>query len=147
MVNMDVLECIKTRRSVRNYTGRDVSTNDLEEIISCGGCAPSARGLRPWEFIVVREKEKLVELSKTCNYGRFLAQVSAAIIVVCEDTKYWLEDGCAATQNILLAVHALGYGGCWIAGDKKSYAQEVLDLVQAPKGCRLVSIISIGTVD
>lgn len=141
---MDTLECIKTRRSVRKYSGGEIPADDLALILDCGMQAPSARNIRPWEFVVVTEKPLLENLANICDYGAFLKDAGAAILVVSEDTKYYLEDGSAATQNILLAAHALGYGSCWIAGDKKDYAGEVLALVDAPRSHRLVSIVSIG---
>ena len=66
------------------------------------------------------------------------------IAVVCRDTKYCLEDGCAATENIVIAGTALGLGSCWIADDKKPYCRRVLDLLRVPGGYRLVSLISLG---
>ena len=60
---------------------------------------------------------------------------------------YYLEDGCAATQNMLVAAHAHGLGACWVAGDKKPYAETVLqEVVKAPKGYQLVSLVSVGYV-
>ena len=61
-----------------------------------------------------------------------------------QDTKYYLEDGSSATQNILVAAHAHGLGACRIAGDKKMYADEISKEVGAPDGYKLVSMISVG---
>ena len=66
------------------------------------------------------------------------------IAVFCKDCKYFLEDGSAATQNILLAAHGLGIGSCWIAGDKKDYAPEVADILGVPAGFRLISLVALG---
>jgi nitroreductase len=76
--------------------------------------------------------------------GKFLAQASACIAVFCSDTKYYLEDGCAATCNILLAATGLGIGSCWIAGDKKDYCPQAADLLNTPAGYRLVSLVALG---
>jgi nitroreductase len=64
--------------------------------------------------------------------------------VFCKDTKYYLEDGCAAVENILVAAAALGLGACWVAGDKKSYAGEVRRMLRAPEDCNLVALLPIG---
>jgi nitroreductase len=65
-------------------------------------------------------------------------------VVFCKETKYYLEDGSAATENILLAAADLGLGACWVAGDKKPYADDVARLLKAPAGTRLISILPIG---
>jgi len=76
--------------------------------------------------------------------GRFLAQAAACIVVFSSETKYYLEDGSAATCNILLAATALGIGSCWIAGDKKAYAAEVSGLLNAAAGMKLISMVALG---
>ena len=93
---------------------------------------------------MVTDKDKLLKLSAMADNGRFLNQVQACIAVFCEDTKYYLEDGAAASCNILLAATALGIGSCWIAGDKKPYCEQVAGLLKAPAGFKLVSLIALG---
>ncbi|MFH0763243.1 MAG: nitroreductase family protein, partial [Candidatus Omnitrophota bacterium] len=68
----------------------------------------------------------------------------ACIAVFCADTKYYLEDGCAATQNLLLAAAGYGIGSCWVAGDKKPYCSEVAKLLGAPDSLKLVSLVALG---
>jgi nitroreductase len=67
--------------------------------------------------------------------------------VVCKTGDFYLEDGCAATENILLAAHAHGLGACWVGGDKMSYAPGVCQMVGVPEGYKLVSLIAIGYAD
>ena len=66
------------------------------------------------------------------------------VVVLCSDTQYYLEDGSAATENILLAARAHGLGACWVAGDKKPFASEICRLVGAPQNFKLVSLIPLG---
>ncbi|MDH5174681.1 MAG: nitroreductase family protein, partial [Elusimicrobiota bacterium] len=58
--------------------------------------------------------------------------------------KHYLEDGCAASENILLAAHAHGLGACWVAGDKKSYAKKVRQLLGVPQEFKLITLIPLG---
>jgi nitroreductase len=116
----------------------------LNEIIDCARLAPSANNIQPWEFIVITDKEKLNFIAGLIDYGIFIKDAGAGIVVVSKKTKYYLEDCSAATQNILLAATDLGLGSCWIAGDKKAYAQNVLKYLCVPQDYVLVSIISIG---
>ncbi len=83
-------------------------------------------------------------MGSIANYGGFIRDAAACILVLCKDMKCCLEGGCAATENILLAAQSFGIGACWVAGDKKSYTEEVRLLAGAPEGHKLVSIISLG---
>ncbi len=141
---MDALEAIRQRRSVRKFTDRPVPHELLEKLIDAGRVAPTARNEQPWEFVVVTEAAKRKAIAQTTDYGPFIANAPACIAVLCKDTKYYLEDGCAATENILLAVTALGLGACWVAGDKKPYAGKILKMLGAPPEMKLISLIAVG---
>jgi len=144
---MDALTALRTRRSIRRYQNRPVPREALETIVDCGRLAATARGVQPWAFVVVTDPAMRARLAEICEYGKFLAGAPAAIVVLCEDTKYYLEDGCNATQNMLVAATALGLGSCWVAGDKKPYAGEIHRLVGAPDGDKLIAIVAIGYPD
>ena len=141
---MDNLELLKFRRSIRGYQKKDISRSDLEKIVDAARYAPTARNVQPWEFVVVLDKTKLNKLAELAENGRFIKEAVACIAVFSIDTKYYLEDGVAATCNLLLAATALGIGSCWIAGDKKPYASEVNSLLDAPVGMKLISLIALG---
>lgn len=141
---MEALDAIKKRCSVREFADRPIAKTLIEKIADCGRRAPTARQEEPWEFIAVTDKKALRALADITDYGKFLGSAACAIVVVCKDTKYYLEDGCAATENMLLAATAMGIGSCWVAGDKKPYCQKVLDLFKISAGYKLVSIIALG---
>ena len=140
----DSLSLLKIRRSVRSFSDKGIPKKQLEEIVDAARFAPTARNVQPWEFVVVTDKNKLTELANLAENGRFIAQAVACIAVFSADTKYFLEDGSAATCNILLAATALGIGSCWVAGDKKPYCQEVNALLNAPLDMKLISIVALG---
>jgi len=119
---MDAIECLKTRRSVRSFADKEIPANVIEDIIDAGRLAPTANNLQPWEFIVVTDKETRKKIAALTDWGKFIAEAGACIVVLSKDTKYYIEDGSAATQNIMLAAWAHGIGTCWVAGDKKAYA-------------------------
>jgi nitroreductase len=116
----------------------------LEKIVEAARFSPTARNVQPWEFIVIAEVSTLKKLGELAENGRFLAQAKACIAVFCAETKYYLEDGCAATCNILLAAAALGIGSCWVAGDKKPYCADVAKLLNVPVAYKLVSLVALG---
>jgi nitroreductase len=141
---MDAIEALKTRRSIRAYTGAPVSREMIEQIIDCGRLAATARNLQPWEFVVVTERDMLRRLAELTTYGKHIASAAACILVFCGPSTWYLEDGAAATENILLAARALGLGTCWVDGDKKPYAETVRQLAGAPQGHKLISMIPLG---
>ncbi len=141
---MDFFETVKKRISVRQYSTKPIDESLLAKLVDCARLAPTARCVQPWEFIVVSDKKDLAWLGEIAPNGKFLKNAAAAIIVLCQDTKYYLEDGCAATENILLAATALGIGSCWVAGDKKDYTFQVLNHFGAPQSFKLISIVALG---
>ncbi|MEN3013960.1 MAG: nitroreductase family protein [Endomicrobiia bacterium] len=141
---MSILEVIKTRRSIRRYTNKPIPDNIIKEILDCARLAPSANNKQPWLFVVVKNKEIKNQIAEITDYGKFIKDAYCCIVVFCEDTKYYLEDGCAATQNILLAAWCYGIGSCWVAGDKKVYAEKIKELLKVDNKYKLVSLISLG---
>lgn len=141
---MDALEALRGRRSVREYEETPVPREIIEVAVDCGRLAATARNEQPWEFVVVSDAEKRARIADITNYGKFIATAPVCIAVLCKDGTYYLEDGSAATQNILVAAHALGLGTCWVAGDKKPYADELRRLLGAPQGYKLISLIALG---
>ncbi len=141
---MDAIEALRTRRSVRKYKGDPVSREAVEEIVDCGRLAATGLNVQPWEFVVVTDADSRKRIAEIAEYGKFIADAAVCVVVLSKDEKYFLEDGSAATQNILVAARAHGLGSCWVAGDKKPYADAILELVGAPSGYRLVSLIAIG---
>jgi nitroreductase len=141
---VDTLEAIKQRRSVRRFRPEPVSREVLAQLVDCGRLAPTAVAEEPWEFIVVTDEQMRKRIADVTDYGKFIADAPACVVVFCKDTKYYLEDGCAATENILVAATALGLGACWVAGDKKRYADEVRGMLGVPSGFRLVSLLPVG---
>lgn len=114
-----VLNSIMTRTSIRQYTDEPVSKADIETLLRAGMAAPTAVNKQPWHFVAVTDKAKLKELAG--NRGGMLEQCALAIVVCGNMEKaltgkgqaYWIQDCSAATENILLAAHALGLGAVW----------------------------------
>lgn len=109
------------RVSVRRYTGRKVSEEEVSAILHAAMSAPSAVNRQPWEFIVVDDPKLLFKLADALPYAKMAAEAPLAI-VACgnglrflegEDSCLWEQDLSAASENILLAAHAIGLGGVW----------------------------------
>lgn len=112
------LSVIFNRKSVRSFIkDRSVSDEDVQTLIKAGMAAPSGKDTRPWEFLVINDREVLDKMAAELPTAKMLAEVPMAI-VVCGDTirsSYWYLDCSAATENILLAAEALDLGGVWTA--------------------------------
>jgi nitroreductase len=143
---MDILEVIKTRRSIRKYRPEPISEDDINRILEAVRWAPSAGNSQPWKFIVIRSKEVKENLAAALPTGSFISDAPLGIAVVLNPraSKRPVEDGAAATQNMLLEAHSLGLGACWIGcygTEKEVIGKRILDI---PEEDRLLSIISIG---
>jgi len=141
---MEALEAIRTRRSVRSFTANPVPREIIERIIDGARLAPSANNIQPWEFVVVTDQATRERIASLTDYGRFIADAPVCIAVFCKNTRYYLEDGCAATENILIGARALGLSSCWVAGDKKRYAGEISKILGVPGSYKLISLLALG---
>lgn len=146
-----VLDNIMTRTSIRSYQSRAVETEKIDLILKAGMAAPSALNRQPWVFVVVDDKEVLQKLF--VNHPRKNLTSAPMAIVVCGDMQkaiegegreFWVQDASAATQNILLAAHALGLGAVWTGvypiADRVEATRSILGLPEyiTPLGIVLV---------
>jgi nitroreductase len=141
---MDAMEAIGRRRSTRRFKPDPVPQELLRQIVDAGRLAPTAHNDQPWEFVVVTDAVRRGRIAQIADFGKFIADAPACIVTLAQPTRYYVEDGSAATANMLLAATALGLGGCWVAGDKKPYAAQIVSLCGAPANLKLVSMIAIG---
>lgn len=119
---MDALETIFSRTSVRQYSPRPISDEDLHTILKAGMSGPSCVNSRDWSFIVVRDREMLNKMADANGRPAEPLRGAALGILVCGDLDrafrgapdYWVVDGSIAAQNMILAAHALGIGSVWL---------------------------------
>ena len=139
---MDALEAIRRRRSIREFTGEPVPQEHLEQIVEAGRLAATGYNHQPWDFIVITRQQTIDLLKKTAPW---MEKAGAVIAVVLDPTaQYWLEDGSAAVENMLIAATALGYGSCWLEGYTRPNEEEFKTLLNVPSEKRLLTLIPIG---
>ena len=115
---MDIFDAIATRRSVRKYTDRPVTDEDIRTVLEAAMMAPSAGNAQPWHFVVVRDAALRARVAELNVYAA-MARTAPAGILVCGDLHlekypgFWVQDCSAAIQNLLLAAHGLGLGAVW----------------------------------
>ena len=150
---MELLEIMRHRRSVRKYTGEKISEDQLRQILASALLSPSGRAIRPWEFVVVRDKDMLSKLAEAREHGvEMLRGADCAVVVFGDETKtdVWTEDCCNAMAQMYLMASSLGVGCCWIQGRLRKTAGGITtedylrDLLDVPANYRLESIMSLG---
>ena len=158
---MDAITALTTRRSIRKFTDAPVKPQDLKTILNCGRLAPTGVNRQPWRFIVVMEPAMKDKVAEATDYGKFINKAPVIIAVALDDAQAACpnEDAAAATDNMLNAAHALGYGGCWIGANGFAPLREDPDdphnvpyntsmrvgkVLGLPKGWRIMSVFCIG---
>ena len=146
-------ELIEKRRSIRRFTDQPVDQERIEKLVEAALRAPSSRGLNPWQFIFVTDREMLEQLSKAKPHGSSFLAGATLGVVVCgnpETSDVWVEDTSIASIFLHLAAESMGLGSCWIQIRKRMHSDDtaseayVSDLLQIPAPLRVESIIAMG---
>ena len=144
---METLEAIFTRRSIRRYTKEPISQEIIQKLLEAGMSAPSACDFQPWHLIVIDDRKTLDEIPSFHQHAAMLPETPLAILICGEpDTsRYWQQDCAAASQNILLAAHALGLGAVWLGlYPREKRTQPMQKLLGIPENVTPLSLIAIG---
>ncbi len=147
------IDVIKTRRSIRSFLPDEIPDATIAQIITAGTMAPTAGNMQAWHFHVVREEYLRRKLAEAALGQRFIAQ-APVVIVVCADLLrarsaygnrgvelYSIQDAAAATQNMLLSIHAMDLGACWVGAFDEN---AVIDLLDLPSRYRPLTIMPLG---
>ena len=142
------IENIMNRKSVRKYSDEKIEQEKIDTILKCAMAAPSAMNKQPWEILVVTEKEKLEKLAQIAPNASYSKNAQLAIIV-CGDSsvsdKFWIQDCCAVTENILLAAESLGLGAVWCAVyPSEEKVKEIREFFNLPENVIPLNIIPMG---
>lgn len=136
---------IRSRHSVRKYKSDPVEEKIIKDALDCARLAPTARNEQPWLFGTVKDPEMLKKIADLADHGRFIAGAQVCFAVFGKrDATYYLEDCCAATTQLMLGLQAWGVGSCWVAGEKKAYAEDIRKLLNVPDAYTLVSLVPAG---
>jgi nitroreductase len=145
---MEVLEAIKTRRSIRKYKPGPIPEKDLKRILEAARLAPSAGNKQPWRFVVVRDPETKEKLGEIARGQTWISDAGAIVAALAMDRKSpevyerWAErDVMTAVEHIVLASWSLGYGTCWIGA---FYEDQVKELLGVPEEMKVIVLLPIG---
>lgn len=145
------MKAIMSRRSIRKYTDQMVSDEQVKALLEAAMAAPSAGNEQPWHFIVIRDGELMDKVTEVHPHAASIKQASVAILI-CADTRlskydvdYWVQDCAAATENLLIAVQALGLGAVWLGVyPREERIAGLRQLFGIPREVIPFSLISIG---
>jgi nitroreductase len=147
---METIKAIMTRRSVRQYSDKKVSSAQIIKLLKAAMNAPSACNQQPWQFVVIKDRNTMSAITKIHPYAKMLKTAGCAV-VVCGDPKaevckgYWVQDCSAATENLLLAAHSLGLGAVWLGVyPREQRVKDVRKLLGIPKAVIPFCIVSVG---
>jgi len=145
-----MLKVINSRQSVRSWTVKKVPASVVKKIVEAGMSAPSAGNQQPWQFVVVTEKGLLEKIAAVHPYGAFARKAPCAILV-CGDTRlekykgFWVQDCSAAIENMLLAMHALKFGGVWTGiYPRADRVRNFTRLFKLPRGVVPLALLPFG---
>lgn len=144
----DLIQTIFARRSIRKYTSEPVSEGDIQTLLEAAMAAPSASNRKPWQYVVVTERETIDALAEAHPHGKMLFDAPLCISVcgdLTEMERYWVQDCSAATENLLLAATALGLGAVWLGVyPRDERVQAVRPILALPDHITPLNLISIG---
>lgn len=147
---MDTIEAILTRRSIRRYTTQSVSDDLIIKLLEAAMAAPSAANMQPWHFVVITDRKVLAQVPNFHPHSHMLKESSLGILVAfdleLESIKgRGVMDCAAATQNILLAAHALRLGAVWVGiYPVEERIEAIRKLLNMPQHVVPVSLVSVG---
>ncbi|WP_101773293.1 nitroreductase family protein [Peptostreptococcus faecalis] len=169
---MDVLECIKSRRSVRKFSDKKLEYDTIKNIIDAAVCAPTAQMREPWGFLVIQDKEELKAISDVAKegikkeidtlphfkkyedwfndpeYNVFYGSENLVVVYGDSDAHWYKEDCCCVADNIMLLANNEGIGTCWIG-----FSEIILDTPELkekyniPQNYKPVASLIMGYMD
>ena len=141
----DALALIKTRRSIRKYSEKQVPDEIVEKVIEAGIWAPSSNHSEPAEFIIIKNEKTKEALSKISSWSGFLKKAPVNIAVIAKNSGCLIEDSSAAIMNMMIEAHSLGLGTCWI--DCQNSQKIIKKILEIPEDYTAITVLPLGYPD
>jgi nitroreductase len=141
---MEVYECIRTRRTIREFTSAPVPDEIVYKILQAGRWAPSSSNTQPWHFIVVRERATIAAIGKLATQGAFIGQAPLAIAIVMENARRPQLDAGRAIQQMELLAWSEGLGTCFVGIRTAEQQQAIKELLGIPEAMELITVLPFG---
>lgn len=151
---MNVREAIYKRRSVRSFLEKEVDEQIIRALLEDAMAAPSACNKQPWEFYVIRNKDKQDQIKSKIMYSKFNSPIMIIVAgnndftLTKDSNDFWIQDASAAIENILLSAVSFGLGTCWCGlYPVEKRVQRVKEILELPENIIPLGIIHIGYPD
>ena len=142
----NLLEFLKNRRSIRKYQDKPIPDKDINMILEAGRYCCSASNKQPWQFIVIKNRELISELSNFAIYGKFIKKAPIIIAIVGkikENPNWYIQDTSLASMSMILMAWSLGIGTCWIGSLNRVKAKKILGI---SKDDFLLTVLPLGYI-
>lgn len=151
-----MLDLLVKRRTIRKYKEQEVGKEILDKILQCALTSPSSKNRRPWELIVVEDKEILKKLGDSRGgASRPIKDATLGIVVIAnpDTSEIWIEDSSIIATVIQLTAESFGLGSCWIqvrcrfTEDNETVEDYIKNLLNIPENYHVESMIALGYPD
>ncbi len=152
-------DVVAKRRSIRKYKDIEIPDEHIHQMLEAAQLAPSTNNTQPWRFVVVKNPETIELLSLVAGRQKFIANAKAVVIALANkaasccpgNPSMWhVQDTMIATEHVVLAATALGYGSCWIAMLDSRNSQNIIAVKEAlriPETADIVALVTLGVPD
>ncbi|MFX1507417.1 MAG: nitroreductase family protein [Promethearchaeota archaeon] len=154
--SINFFDLVEKRRAIRKYKKDNIPDEDIKKILYAARLAPSANNSQPWTFIIVKD-QKTKELLSRPSSQSFIVGANVIVVVLgdpsvscCPAATWTTRDPIIATDHLVLAATALGYGTCWIAAYEsrpKEWIEEVKKVLKIPNHMHIIVLVAIGVPD
>ncbi|MFQ5933108.1 MAG: nitroreductase family protein [Dehalococcoidia bacterium] len=141
---MEVLQCLKERVTVREFTADPVPGEMVDKLLQVGRLAPSSRNQQPWHFIVIRDRKTLKQLGEIAATGSFLARAPIAIAIAMENADSPALDAGRALQQMEVLAWSEGLGTCFVTLQSTEEVQAAKQLLNMPEEMELITVLPFG---
>jgi len=143
---MEILDTIRSRRSIRQYSEEFPKDEEIEKILEAGRWAPSGLNNQPWRFLRIVDKSKKDGLAAFTKYGKIIKGAPVALVVCMDVADSYNRDKDlmaigACIQNMLLEAHSLGLGACWL-GEILNKKEEVSEYLKLDEDLEVMAVIA-----
>ncbi|MDD3415551.1 MAG: nitroreductase family protein [Lachnospiraceae bacterium] len=154
--SLPTLETIFTRRSIRKYTDKEITDEELTLLLKAGMSGPTCVNSRDWAFLVIRDKNMLQKIANNQEGQASMLSNASVAVIVCGDLtrsykkfpEYWVVDCSIAGQNMILAANSMGIGSVWLGTyPETNRVKGLIDLFQLPEHIIPLAVISFGYPD
>jgi nitroreductase len=141
---MEVYDCIRTRRTIREFTSDPVPGEIVDKILQAGRWAPSSSNTQPWHFVVIRDRHTIAAIGKIATQGPFIGRAPLAIAIVMENARRPQLDAGRAIQQMELVAWSEGLGTCFVGIRAAEQQQAIKELLGIQEAMELITVLPFG---